>query len=244
MAFMGMVFAAGVILILIIINVITVIELVIGILLYMTNHKKSGTVLFILSGIPIVAALIAIVFFIYIIRYPQYESDHGKVTLNKSWIEKEKKLLKEHNNEGLTKLLNKHPDLIWYIDINHVNLLEYGLFNCDVELMQIAYDRGLRFDDPRVYDHMIYACTLDGFYTHLGYPSTIEEQVENYPPGVTTDEIIEALRFAIEHGAQTEWGHNGTSSETSIYSRAEYWVNTDGVMSEKDCELLSMLENK
>lgn len=31
-----------------------------------------------------------------------------------------------------------------------------------------------------------------------------------------TDAVIES----IEHGAQTEWGHNGTSSESSIYSRA------------------------
>lgn len=292
MAFIGMVFAAGVILILMFINVIIVIELVIGVLLYMTKHKKSAMVLFILSGIPIVAALIAIVFFtylcghpiitlyeiivivlvigillyitkhkksatvlfilsaiptvaaiiatsfyIYSTRHPQYESDHGSVTLNKSWIDHEKKLLKEHNNEGITKLLNKHPDLIWYIDTNHVNLLEYGLYNCDVELMQIAYDRGLRFDDPKVYDHITDTCTLDRFYRHLGYPSSDE----NYHPGVTTDEIIETLRFAIEHGAQTEWEYSDTSSE-SIFLRTERWVHVDDILSEKDRELLIMLE--
>ena len=58
----------------------------------------------------------------------------------------------------------------------------------------------------------------------------------NYVNGNTTDEIIDTVRFSLEHGADI------VLKNFNLYERAKKWVMNDGVVSQKDKELLVLIK--
>lgn len=38
----------------------------------------------------------------------------------------------------MRKLIEKHPEMIYYYDINRVTLLNYGMYNLNIEFKKIA----------------------------------------------------------------------------------------------------------
>ncbi|MCR5012672.1 MAG: hypothetical protein K6A72_10035 [Lachnospiraceae bacterium] len=241
MAFMALMIAGVALLILGIFVFIGIVLIIIGIVLRTHDHKVASNILFVVGGLMIVSvAVLAILVF----NQPkEVETPAGTASLKKSWISTYEKSLDEHDLKKLKKLIDKHPEMIYYYDVNHIMLLDYGLYNCDVDIMQIAVDAGAEFDEPLMYDHKNFYCSLDSFFDELDYPAWNRDEGERTKEGETTEEMIEAVRFAIDHGAMLEWKTNNNYADADFETKVVRWINLDGTVSELDEELLDMVRN-
>ena len=239
MAFAGMFLGAVFVIILIIIYAIAFIELIIGIILMIKKKKVPATILLVLAAIPAVITVIAISVLIYKNEFPKYDTYDGrKVTVSMKNVRIMKEYIRADDMDGLDELLDKHPELIYYQDNNHQSLLEYGLHDHNVEIMQIAVDHGSEFDAEPNFELLIYDYSLERFFD-LGYWSFALYKEPDPPKivyGETTDEMIEAAKFAIDHGAVTVWSRD--VGRWTFADSVESWINGDNKISEKDQEFL------
>ena len=240
MAFAGMFIALIFIIIAAVIYLIALIELIIGIVLLCKKKKVPGIILIVLSVIPAIVTAIGLGVYFYNINHPEFETYDGRtVTINMKYVNRMEDLLREHDMDGLDALLDKHPELIYYQDINHTTILEYGVKSCDVEVMEIAYDHGARFDEPTVFDGLIYDASLEHFADEAYWVflySRGDDFESRFTMGVATDDMIEAARFAVDHGASTVWEHYGSPWTFADHMRS--WVWEDGEVSRKDRDML------
>ena len=248
MAFAGMFLGTVFIIIVLIVYFIAFVELIIAIILTVKKHKKAAAVLYILAGIPAVITLIVVLISAYKLNFPEYKNADGEtIRIAKSDIEMMKTLIRNDDMKSLDALLDSRPNLIHYEDINHITLLEYGLRNSNVEIMQIAADHGAKFDDPRIHAFLVYDYSLERFFDqdYWVFAYTNNDKPEpKVTQGVTTDEMIDAARFAIEHGAKVVWNNKLQPDMTYDFPDAvENWIKSDGVVSDKDQELLNLAKS-
>lgn len=235
MAFMGMVIAAIAIIIFLVIIFCMLLFLIIG-LVKKKRQKKSAVVFFVLSGIN--AVLILLVLFVaFGPKRKEIETPTGTVEVWKSQTEKYEDAMKSRDMEKLDSMLSKHPELVYYTDNNRRGILQYGMATCNMEMMELGIQRGARFDDALVYDHLIFDGSFPEFFENLGYRST-----ETYVSGETTDEILETVKFMSEHGADMERG--ASSRPPNFLFTAIYWIKADKIISKKDMELILYVVNQ
>ena len=240
MAFAGMVIAAIFIVIAIVVFIIALIELIVGIILMRKKKKVPAIILFVLAAIPVIITVVGLSMYYYDQNHPEFETYDGSVvTLNMSDVNKMMDLLRKDDMDGLNKLLDKKPDLIYYQDINHRTLLEYGVQSCNVRIMEIAYDHGARFDAPTVFSGLIYDNSLEAF-ANDNYWLFLYSRDDDFEPafekGVVTDDMIEAAKFAVEHGASTVWPRRGTT--WTFGDLVKDWATSDENYTAKDKELV------
>lgn len=234
MAFMGLMIVGIILFVFLGIVIFTVATLIIG-LVTKKKHKKLSKILLILSGFGTLV-IAAILLYIFIPRPEIIEIPNGEVKVKKSMIEDYKVCLDNRDLEGLKDLLDEQPALVFYRDANRVTLIDYGMYNTDVEMMQLAWDYGATFDNPITYDHLMFDNSAHSFFIRLDYPD--REKTELHEKGVTTDDILATVEFMIEHGASLVYEEN----PGDFYEDASSWVMIDGVKSEKDCELLELIK--
>lgn len=235
MAFMGLMIVGIVLLIFLGIVIFTVATLIIG-LVTKKKHKKLSKVLLILSGLGVLT-IAAILLYIFIPRPETIETPNGEVKIKKSLIEDYKVYLDNRDLEGLKELLDEQPALVYYGDANRVTLIDYGMYNTDVEMMQLAVEYGAVFDNPLTYEHLYFDNSAHSFFIRLDYPD--REKTELHEKGVTTEDILATVEFMIEHGASLIYDEN----PGNFYEDAQSWVMIDGVMSDLDVELLELIED-
>ena len=243
MAFAGMFLGTVFIVILCIVYFIAFVELIVAVIMLATKHRKPAVVLFILSAIPAVLSIIAVIILAFTVSFPKFDMpDGGSVTISESNIVRMKDLIREDDMDGLDELLDDHPELIYYQDTNHITLLEFGLRNCDTEIMQIAVDHGAVFDDKAAHENLVYDNSLERFLSDLDYSvfafSGSSKPEPRFTRGDTTDEILDAARFAIDHGANVEWDKN--TGHFTFAGLVEEWIGSDGRITDKDRELLDL----
>lgn len=238
MAFMGIFFMWIAAAVLIGLIFFALLFFVIGLILR-KKHKIAARVMFVLAGINLLIVVGALLF-VFLPHSMTVETPDGKASLKPSWISEYNELIEANDIEGLDMLFDRHPDMIYYYDVNRVMPLDYGLYNTNIELMQCAIDHGAVFDDPLRYDHMVFCNSLSSFFSELDYPAW--EKSEVHETGVTTDDIIETVRFAIDHGASPVYKMNNQNPYPSFYEHAEEWVKADGAVSPKDRELLKLIK--
>lgn len=239
MAFAGLMFVGLILIMLGILGGLGLLLLLIAIIFRVKKKRKASTVLFIISGVMLGSVLIIILLAV-IPKSKTVPTPAGDAVIKPSWIEKYEDCLETHNIDELSKLVDKHPELIYYYDANYVMLLDYGLDNCDIDIMQIALDKGAVFDDPLRYDHMVFYSSFDAFFSELDYPDWEKNPDELTVRGQTTDEMIHAVAFAIEHGAKLKWEVNHDEAD-NLFDKAVIWINEDGIISEKDEAFLKMI---
>lgn len=243
MAFMGIFISLIFLIILVVVGGGGIILLIGGFALRIKGKKMLARFCFVIGGL-CVTAVVGVVIFAVIPHPIKVETPDGYAKIKPSWYKKYNEYLDSRNIEGLEKLVDKHPELIYYYDANFVMLLDYGLYNCDVEIMEIAVKHGAKFDEPLRYDHMVFYSSLHSFYGELDYPSWEKDPDTLTKRGTVTDKMINAVDYAIKHGAKTEWKVNHDYETDNFYQQTLDWVNADGKISEKDEELLNIIPEK
>lgn len=204
------------------------------------KRRKASNVLFTICGI--ISALLG--FLLIRVLWPEtttLDTRNGKMKIDEYSIIQYEAYLYAGNKDGIHKFVEKHPEIIYYYDNNGVTLLDYAMYNLDLELMQLAINNGAIFDDPLTYDHSTFNNSFDSFFDCLDYPDWQKEML--HQPGKTTDEIIETVEFMLNHGASLEYENADEYKYQNFYEEAVHWVMEDDELSEKDQELLTLLTN-
>ncbi|MCM1506227.1 MAG: hypothetical protein NC177_03695 [Ruminococcus flavefaciens] len=219
MGFLG--FAFLIIIFGIILNLMIVfagIFLVAGLLLFET-HKTIAIIMFVLSGLNFLGFM-AWKIYEKTFRVTIKTSD-GEVKIKETICDKYEKYVTNMDVEKINEILEKYPALIYYKireDRDRGTLLYYGLYHLDVDMMKCALKHGEKFNDSKL---NIDSDFLRRFFYHVS--------------GNTTDEIIDTVKFSLEHGAKVINGNY------NLHENAEKWVMNDGIVSQKDKELLDLI---
>jgi len=202
MGFMGMVFGAVAIFVLVCLTVISVLFFILAIVFKVIGKIKdkkglkiAGTVfivlgtLFILPDILITGAMAYNAIFINV-ELP----DGGHATVTTSDYSKLVKLAEagdESSVEELDHLLDKSPNLIYVRDANMDSVLEIGLDNGNSEVVRVALEHGSVFDDPAIYDNMAY------------YKTSMEDFLGGLIEREITEDDVRIVEMMFEEGAAT-----------------------------------------
>ena len=236
MAFIGMVFAGAFFLFLAAVGFIGLVMLIIGIAVR-KKYKIASNVLLVLASIGIIIP-IGVVVYLIMPKTQVFETEIGTVKIRPGWISQYNEYLANNDTEKIQSLFDKHPEMIYYYDIIRKTLLIYGQEHLNVEIMQIAVDHGAKFDDPYIYDRKIFENSFDSFFSGVDWGEN------GFPPfGETTDDVINTVRFMIDNGASLKYATKREGIFQNFYEQAESWVMKDGVRSEKDIELLTLIQN-
>lgn len=239
MAFMGMVFAGIFFFVLGIMVLIGFALLIIG-MVTRKKHKTTSNVLFVFSAVNIIIP-IGLIIFMLSPHAEEFDTPEGKIRFSPQCISRYKDNLKNGDADNMRKLFDENPKMIYYFDINVTTLLEYGKGNLNIDFMQIALDHGARFDDPYIYNRLIYCCSFESFFRDLDYPKN--EKTVLHTAGETTDDIIKTVKFMIENGAAVKYPESKYSQYENFYQAAADWVMRDDYESPKDKELLNIIKD-
>lgn len=192
--------------------------LVVGLLLLKT-HPIIAIVLFILLGLNLLG-LTAWKIYKYNFKETIVTSD-GEVKIKQSKCLKYEEYVESANIEKINGLLDRYPEMIYYKihDKNRQTLLFYGLYHCDIDIMQCALSHGKQFNDPAL---NINSNFLRHFFAYMNRN--------------TTNKIINTVKFALQHGAEVVY------EDWNFYEQASEWVKKDNVISPKDEELLELIK--
>ena len=248
MAFIGMVYSGIFITVLLIVYAVLGISalalVIIGIIL-LRKHRIAAVVMFIIAVLNVTGIVVSFNFIVSPKPFTQETRDGGRVTIYPEDWSAMHSAVENRSSERIGELLDKHPELLYFYDQNRVSIIEYGLYNLDTDMMRVALDHGAVFDDPLRYKNSTLYSSLESFYRCLYYPD--EERSPLYEAGAVTDEMIEAVRFAIENGAEIIYDQNSYKltehNPHNFYETTLLWVYKDDKISEKDEKLLSLVES-
>lgn len=228
MAFMGILLFSIIFFILERLTIISAgVFLVAGLILLKKAHKIIATILFVLSGLNL---LVFAGWKIYSLNEKTIvKTPSGIIEVKSSVCEKFRKYRDKNNCEKMDKLLEKYPHMIYYQVYNNYGLLDYSMFCLNTDMMQCAVNHGAVFDDPFIHRGCSWNNSLDNFWN-------CSEKKGHITAGVTTDEIINTIRFALEHGAKA------VGEEFNFYEQTEKWVRKDNTISLEDEELLNLIK--
>lgn len=190
MAFMGLLIANAVLTILLIILFIAVVFLIIAIILKIVGKKKdskgfriAGNVFFVLSGLNALPLILIAGYMIFATTFTYEEMPDGdRKYILMSDIDKLNEIVNENSfdtAEKLDKLLNRSPNLVYYLDVNKKGVIDFGLENGNFAVVETAIEHGAKFDDPRRYDHMAYEHnSMDYYLSEIQYRSITEDDVQ------------------------------------------------------------------
>ncbi|MDE6425406.1 MAG: hypothetical protein K2K89_04620 [Ruminococcus sp.] len=216
MGFLGIAFFM--IIVYILLNLMIVfsgIFLIAGLILFKT-HETIAIILFVLSGLNFLGFT---AWKIYELTFKvTIETSDGEVKIKNTICDKYKEYVTSMDVEKINEILEKYPALIYYKPHKKQTLLFYGLYHCNIDMMQCALKHGETFNDPKLNINDNFLCS---FFNHM--------------KGNTTDEIINTIKFSLENGAKAVYKH------WDLYDEAKEWVMYDGVVSEKDKELLDLI---
>lgn len=204
-------------------------------LLLLKTHETIAIILLVLSGLNLSG------FSIWTIHDRMLKSKsqivktpNSTFKIDYSVISKYKKYLEKMDVEKMDKLLDIHSYMIYYPVYNNYGLLDYSMFCLNTEMMQCAINHGAVFDDLFIHSSYSWDNSLNGFWHYA-------EENGFITSGITTDEIINTVKFAIEHGASLTY--TGCSPGfNNLYEQVSEWVRKDNVISPKDEELLSLIK--
>lgn len=252
MAFAGLIWGSAIFIVIIIIYAMLGLSLLIFTILgfvFRKKHSVASIIMFSVAGVSL-----AVIVFLTVgydtspKSITEYTQDGSKVEIQTEDWSKMNSAFKSYNPQTIINLLNEKSERIYFYDYYGVNVIDYGLFNMNVDIMKCALEHGAVFDDPvtahkkRVYQY----ASLDAFYRELYYPDATNSPW--YEEGAVTDEMIEAVRFALENGAMVDFHESyrtpaDSSSSQNFYEQTWIWVNSDNELSDKDWELLDLVES-
>ena len=252
MAFAGMVWGSAILIIIAIIYGalgFTALILTILAFVFLKKHKVASTVMFSVAGLSIAGIILMTAGINWVISpkpsvHITREGDTVEIQ-PEDWSNMAE-AFNEYDTQAIISMLNEHPELTYFYDNNRVNIIDYGLYNLNIDVMRCALDHGAVFDDQETYRRRSYQCgSLNSFYQELYYPDGTQNP--QYEEGAATDEMIEAVRFAIENGAQIVYDTSSykirPDSSQNFYEQTWIWVNQDDVISDKDWELLDLVRS-
>ncbi|MDE5583198.1 MAG: hypothetical protein K2J08_05810 [Ruminococcus sp.] len=237
MAFMGIFFFALIYFFVVVcLGIGGAVMLVAGIILYNKGKIVVSIILMILGGLGVLVFAITAIK-ACMPRYSTTETTKGTVKVKEKFLNEYIEYVMQHDTENLEKCLKNNPELINF-PIHSYELLEYALFAMDIDMMSLALDYGAEFDKNFRRGEYEYYSSLYWLFRKV-------DSNPDIPEYTVTDDIIRTVDFAVKHGAKTKWAVKNEETEAnSVYSFMRWWIFRKEEITEKDYELLSIINKQ
>lgn len=239
MAFIGLVFAGIAVIIffaiLFLAFAFTLIAIIFKIQGQRRNSKKmriTGNVflvLGILCSLP-VFFIIGLIVFNFVFQDVTLPNGDVKYVLTSDVKEmKELAFSSEPNTiDELNYLLDSRHNLVFYHDVNHKSILDYGLEQGNADVVKAAINHEAIFDNPIRYDIMAYVDNSMDFYLD-----------ETFGRSITEDDI-EIISLMFEKGTRTDY-YNENAPYSNMLGKATYLVlSNDETITDIEIEFIQV----
>ena len=244
MAFMGMIFGALFIVILVTIICIVGVCLLIGIICKIVGKVKdikgariAGTVFFII-------ALVVIVPVIALFAWGYFKTAFTEVHMPDGSTEKVyyKTVNRFRDNligyidtgdeeffTNLGSMIDDDEALLYYRDNNHRSILEYGMDAGNAELVEFALERGSEVDSPERFEYMAYVeCTWD-------------EYLDMVAARPVTEGDVRIAQMLFDADAETEFD-TGVPYYSNVFGKAAWAIlYNDDTVTDTEMEFLQVI---
>lgn len=232
MAFIGLMMANIILLILCIICIgilfVILIFLILGIVFAVKKRKKLAIVFFSIDGaiLIIIACIIAVIYFTIVSPKDKiFETPDGYEKVSTKIVSELEESIENGDMENVDVILDEYPELIYYADVNHTSFLHKAILSGNVDVAECIIEHGAEFDDEFFLDHLIFDYSFEYYFANL-------EKGEN------SDNIYEVVQFMLENGAEVEYEGNNTTP--NVLFQAIWWICYDGEISDNDIVLLGL----
>lgn len=222
MAFFGMVLGMVLGVVFMIMAVIMIVFLVTAFILKSLAKRKQRPWMRVVGNVLLVIGIVLAIPVVFMLGNIIYNSMYEEITLpggdsvyiSEMDIDRMKELLVmgDEGLEELDSLLDKEPELIYYLDANRKGILEYGLENGDYELVAVAIEHGAIFDAPNRYEHMAYEHNSMDFY------------LSNIIGRELTSEDIEILTLMFENSVSMDYSSTHQGVYSNLFGKAVWSI--------------------
>lgn len=244
MAFMGMVFGAVFIVILLTVLGIVGLCLMIGIICKIIGKVKdskgariAGTVFFIIALV-LIAPVIALFTWGYFktayidVHMPDGSTEkvyHKTVNRFRDYLIGYLETGDEESFDNLESMIDDDEALLYYRDNNHRSILEYGLDAGNAEIVDFALDRGAEVDSPERFEIMAYVeCTWDEYL----------DMVANRP---ITEGDVRIAQMLFDENSDTSFG-TGVPYYSNIFGKAAWAaLYNDDTVTDTEIEFIQVI---
>lgn len=232
MAFIGLLMANIILLILFIICIgiliFILIFLILGIVFAIKKRKKLAIVFFSIDGaiLIIIACIIAAIYFIIVSpKDKTFETPDGYEKVSAKIVSELEESIENGDTKNVDVILDEYPKLIYYADVNHTGILHKAILSGNVDVAECIIEHGAEFDDEFFLDHLIFDYSFEYYFSSL-------ENSKN------SDNIYKVVQFMLENGAEVEYEGNNTTP--NVLFQAIWWVCYDCEISDDDIALLNL----
>ena len=242
MAFMGMVFGALFLIILVIIFGLMLLSFGIAIPCKIIGKKKRKKGLRITGNVFLAIGIVCLLPFVGLAAFWIWSASFTKVTApnGKEYtvLTRDVGLVISYLDDGsdeamddLEALISRKPNLVYWRDNNYRGILERGLQTGNLRLVEISLDHGGGFDDPERFEHMAYID--NSMEEYLGYLSE---------RSVTSDDV-EILRLMLSYDVDLPYYDTNMGYLYSNTFGAAFWSVTynDAYVTDTELEFMDVL---
>ena len=242
MAFMGMVFGALVLIILIVIFCLMLLFFGIAIpckIIGKVKDKKglriTGNVFLVLGIVCLLPFIGLIAFWIWSVTFTKVTAPGGEeYTVLTRDVGRVISYLDDGSDEAMDELealVSRKPELVYWRDVNYEGILERGLETGNLRMVEISLDHGGEFDSPVRFEHMAYID--NSMEEYMGYLSE---------RSVTSDDV-EILRLMFSCDADLPYFDADMGYMYSNVFGAAFWAVTynDSHVTDTELELMDVI---
>ncbi len=240
MAFIGMVIAGIAVIIFIVILIIMLVLLVTAITLKIVGKNKNIKKMRTAGNVLLIIGIIFAVPVVLITGLLAFNSMYEQVTLPDESqkyiliqnITKMRELAEEGTDrsiEELDRLLEKEPDLVYYLDVNKKGVIDFGLEQGNAKLVETALAHGAEFDDPHRYENMAY------------FHNSMEYFIGSLSDRKITQDDVRIVELMFENNASTAYKDTPYQVYSSLFGKAVWAVlYNDGEVTDTELEFIQV----
>lgn len=241
MAFMGILMSmmfvgvalAVIIAIIVGLIVITLIFLILAIVFTACHKKTPGIVFFCLAGTGLYM-MASMAIYPFLPQKVDVKTPSGVVEVWDSDYKKLRDYVIDGNIEKVDKMLNKHPELIYYNRSTCGGILHRAEVCGSIPMVQCILDHGAKFDDAIVYENVTFDYSLQSYFDDM---RTLCDEGDD----TGSDEILNMVEFMLENGAEVNF-YDKDNKPNALFTAVDL-VGSDGVISDGDIELIKLLKS-
>ncbi len=240
MAFIGMVIAGIAVIIFIAILIIMLVLLVTAITLKIVGKNKNSKKMRTAGNVLLIIGIVFAVPVVLITGLLAFNSMYEQITLPDEShkyiliqnITKMRELAEEGTDssvEELDRLLEKEPDLVYYLDVNKKGVIDFGLEQGNAKLVETALAHGAEFDDPHRYEHMAY------------FHNSMEYFIGSLSDRKITQDDVRIIELMFENNASTAYEDTPYQVYSNLFGEAVWAVlYNDGEVTDTELEFIQV----
>lgn len=201
-------------------------SLIIGIV---TRKKKPilSRVLLCISG-AIFLLFAGVITYIAMPKPKTIETPEGEKTIMSDVKEDYLQAVKGSDYDTVDSLLTKYPELVYCLDVNSLDALQYFADNDDLDGVQLLLDHGARFDNGVTLKHRISEYAIKDYFNYQNTTRT--------PEG-----MVKMLKLMTDNGADVNYTNAVHSSNISALFDVMYRVIEDDKIDDGELEAVRVI---